>query len=84
MLYAFQASHRRKKPTAQPYTALIQQTEGWWIGSIQELPGINCQERPREELLVSLRSALKDILGINRHEAMHRIKAGYQAISISI
>ena len=40
---------------AQTYTALIQQTDGWWLGSLQEISGINCQERTREELLVRIR-----------------------------
>jgi predicted RNase H-like HicB family nuclease len=68
----------------QTYTALIQQSDGWWIGRIQEIPGINCQERTREELLDSIKSALEDILEINRQEAMRRIENGYQAVPISI
>jgi len=36
------------------YTAVIKQDEGWWIGWIQEIPGVNCQERTKEELLESL------------------------------
>ena len=69
---------------AQTYTALIQCTDGWWIGSIQEIPGINCQERTRDQLLVSIRSALKDILELNQQEASRRIENGYEAVSISI
>ena len=46
----------------QNYTAVIQKSDGWWIGWIQEVNGINCQERSREALLVSLKSGLEDIL----------------------
>lgn len=69
---------------SQTYTALIRETEGWWIGNIQEIPGINCQERTREELLVSIRSALKDILELNREDATRRVENGYEAVTISI
>lgn len=27
------------------YTAVIKQVNGWWIGWIEEVPGVNCQER---------------------------------------
>ena len=29
----------------QNYTAVIQKSDGWWIGWIQEVNGVNCQER---------------------------------------
>ena len=40
----------------QNYTAVIQQSNGWWIGWMQEIPGVNCQERTRDELLVDFRN----------------------------
>ena len=56
----------------QTYTAVIQRDDGWWIGWIQEIPGVNCQERTKDELLVSLKSGLADILELNREEAISR------------
>ena len=50
----------------QTYTALIQQREDWWIGWIEEIPGVNCQERTREELLDSLKVTLQEALEFNR------------------
>ena len=45
------------------YTAVIKQDAGWWIGWIEEIPGVNCQERTREELvetlLITLHEAIK-------------------------
>jgi len=35
----------------QAYTAVIKEDAGWWIGWIEEVPGVNCQERSREELI---------------------------------
>ncbi|GMV95150.1 MAG: hypothetical protein AMXMBFR82_49280 [Candidatus Hydrogenedentota bacterium] len=44
------------------YTAVTKRDGDWWIGWIQEVPGVNCQERTREELLDSLREVLLEAL----------------------
>ena len=31
------------------YTAVVKQEGSWWIGWIEEIPGVNCQEETREE-----------------------------------
>ena len=69
---------------AQTYTTVIQKSDGWWIGWVQEIRGINCQERTREELLDSLRSAVEDMLELNRDVAIRRAEGEYQTISISV
>jgi predicted RNase H-like HicB family nuclease len=46
----------------QNYTALLKEDAGWWIGWIEEIPGVNCQEASREELLESLRVTLQEAL----------------------
>jgi predicted RNase H-like HicB family nuclease len=46
----------------QNYTAVIKEGTGWWIGWIEEVPGVNCQEKTREELLESLGVTLKEAL----------------------
>jgi predicted RNase H-like HicB family nuclease len=50
----------------QNYTALIKEDAGWWIGWIEEIPGVNCQEAFREELLESLRVTLQEALELRR------------------
>jgi len=45
---------------AADYTAVIKQEGDWWIGWIEEVPGVNCQERTRQQLLESLRVTLKE------------------------
>ena len=55
---------------ANTYTAIIKQDGGWWIGWIEEVPGVNCQEKTREELLESLSVTLKEALEFNREEAI--------------
>ena len=43
------------------YTAVIQRDGKWWIGWIEEVPGVNSQGRTRKALIENLRSALKEI-----------------------
>lgn len=52
------------------YTAVIKQDGDWWIGWIEELPGVNCQEATREELIESLRITLREALELNREDAL--------------
>jgi predicted RNase H-like HicB family nuclease len=62
---------------ANTYTAISKQDGDWWIGWIEEVPGVNCQERTREELRESLRDALKEALAFNREEAIQAATPGY-------
>ena len=48
------------------YTAVIRQEGKWWIGWIEEVPGVNCQEASRDELLETLRVTLREALELNR------------------
>ncbi|MBY0279407.1 type II toxin-antitoxin system HicB family antitoxin [Candidatus Binatia bacterium] len=51
------------------YTAVVKHDGEWWIGWIEEVPGVNCQERTREELVESLRFSLGEAIEFNRAEA---------------
>ena len=52
------------------YTAVTKQDGDWWIGWIEEVPGVNCQERTHGELLDSLRQTLQEALEFNRQDAI--------------
>lgn len=52
------------------YTAVIKQDGEWWIGWIEEVPGVNCQEATREGLIESLRVTLREALDLNREDAL--------------
>ncbi len=52
------------------YTVVIKQDSNWWIGWVEEIPGVNCQEASREELLESLKITLKEALELNRKDAI--------------
>jgi predicted RNase H-like HicB family nuclease len=47
---------------SQSYTAVIRQDDGWWIGWVEEIPGINSQGKTRTELLKNLHSALREAI----------------------
>jgi len=66
------------------YTAIIKQEGDWWIGWIEEIPGVNCQERTREELIESLRVTLKEALEFNRQDAIAAVGSGYVEERIAI
>ena len=64
------------------YTAVVKQDDAWWIGWIEEVPGVNCQERSREKLLDSLRLTLREALDMNRQDA--RAAAGNEFTEVKI
>lgn len=59
------------------YTAIVKESGDWWIGWIEEIPGVNCQEKTHEELLESLRLTLKEALEFNRQDALAALGTGY-------
>ena len=44
------------------YTAIIKKEGDWWIGWVQEIPGVNCQEATREDLIDTLQTTLKEFM----------------------
>ena len=66
------------------YTAVIKKTENWWIGWIEEIPGVNCQESSKEELLESLRITLLEALEFNRCEAIDAVGDGFEEVALFI
>jgi predicted RNase H-like HicB family nuclease len=66
------------------YTAITKQDEGWWIGWIEEVPGVNAQERTKEALLKSLREILIEALEFNRAEAREAARGNYTEESVLV
>lgn len=66
------------------YTAVIKKDGNWWIGWIEEVPGVNCQERTREELVESLRITLKEALEFNRKDALSAAGKDFQEEKIAV
>lgn len=68
----------------QNYTAAVKRDGQWWIGWIEEVPGVNCQEPKREELLESLRITLGEALEMNRAHAKAAAGKGYEELTIAV
>lgn len=67
----------------QSYTALIRQSEGWWIGWIQEVRGVTCQERTRDELLDTLKITLREILEFDKSGSSRRTESESEKVKFS-
>lgn len=59
------------------YTAVVKKDGDWWIGWIEEVPGVNCQERTKDELMETLKVTLKEALEFNRLEALEAASSDY-------
>jgi hypothetical protein len=62
----------------ETYTAVIKKEGDWWIGWIEEVPGVNCQEASREELIKSLQLTLREVLDFNRQDAIQAAGDGFE------
>lgn len=44
------------------YRAVIKKSDGWWIGWLVDLPGVNAQEKTKTRLLESLKICAEEML----------------------
>lgn len=65
------------------YTAAIQKDGRFWIGWIEEVPGVNAQAETKDELLENLHSALIEALEMNRQEAQDAAGDSFEEVRIS-
>ena len=68
----------------ETYTAVVKQSGPWWIGWIEEIPGVNCQEGTKEELLETLKVTLQEALEFNRREAREAAGEDFEEASIAV
>jgi len=66
------------------YKAIVKQAGDWWIGWIEELPGVNCQEHTRDELLETLRITLQEAVEMNRAEARAAAGSNFEEERIAV
>lgn len=66
------------------YTGIIKQEADWWIGWIEEVPGVNCQESSREKLLESLRETLAEAIELNRADALEAVGNNFEELPIAV
>ena len=66
------------------YTAVVKRDGDWWIGWIEEVPGVNCQEGTRDELVKSLTVTLGEALDMNRADARTAAGPEFEEERISV
>lgn len=66
------------------YTAVIKRDGDWWIGWVEEIPGVNCQERTREELMETLTITLREALELNREDALREAGEEFEEEKIAV
>lgn len=64
------------------FTAVIQRDGAWWIGWVEEVPGVNSQGRTRAELIDNLQSALEEALAMNRADARAAAVGDYEEVRL--
>ena len=72
------------KPPKKAYTAYIAKEDGWWIGWVQGVRGVNCQERTKEELLHALKLAVPEMLALNQEEFIDEPEPHFEPIVIRL
>ncbi len=66
------------------YTAVIRQDGTWWIGWIEEVPGVNSQGATKGELLSNLREALGEAIEMNREDARNAAGETFEEVTIEL
>ena len=66
------------------YRAIAKQDGAWWIGWVEEIPGVNCQERTKDALLDSLRVTLKEAIEFNREDAIKAAGPDYTEEALTV
>ena len=66
------------------FTAVIRRDGKWWIGWVEEVPGVNCQEPTRQALLDSLRVTLREAIDMNRDDARQAAGKDFEEESIAV
>jgi predicted RNase H-like HicB family nuclease len=60
------------------YTAVIKQDGNDWLGWIEEIPGVNCQEKTKHDLMETLKITLKEAIEFNREDAFAEAQSNYR------
>jgi predicted RNase H-like HicB family nuclease len=64
------------------YTAVIQQQDEWWVGWVEEVPGVNSQGKTRDELIDNLEDALHEALEMNRADARAAAQGTFEEVAL--
>lgn len=76
--------HYAQAHETREFTAIIKKDSGWWIGWIEEIPGVNSQGKTKAELVRPSRSALTEALEFNREDARKAAENDYEETAILV
>gem|GEM_PF-220563 len=74
----------RQRAKMNNYTAVLKQEDDAWVGWIEEVPGVNCQESTRDELIETLKITLQEALEMNRMDARGAVDGDFEELKIAI
>ncbi len=66
------------------YTAIIKKDGLWWVGWIEEVPGVNCQAKSKAKLIDCLKETLNEALEFNRNDALSFAGNEYEEEKIAL
>jgi predicted RNase H-like HicB family nuclease len=66
------------------YTVVVKQETDWWIGWVEEVPGVNCQEKSYDALMETLKATLQEALEFNRQEALAAAGRNFREEKIAV
>ncbi|AUB82889.1 type II toxin-antitoxin system HicB family antitoxin [Candidatus Thiodictyon syntrophicum] len=66
------------------FTAIVKKDGDWWVGWIEEIPGVNAQEKSKDELMISLREAARDIIDLHRLAALREADSDCEEVVLVI
>ncbi len=58
--------HSSLKTIEMTYTAAVKQVDKGWIGWVEEIPGVNCQEPTYEALMETMTETLREAIDFNK------------------
>ncbi len=65
-------------------STIIQKVDDCWVGWIEEVSGMNCQENSKEKLLESLKVTLQETLEFNKQGAFNAAGSGYHEEKVAV
>jgi predicted RNase H-like HicB family nuclease len=68
----------------QQYNAVVKHEGEWWYGWIEEIPGVNCQERSEAELMETLRVTVREAIELNRDDARKSAAGDFTEVRIAV
>ncbi len=66
------------------YTAVVKHDKSTWMGWIEEVPRVNCQDATHQQLVESLRVTLAEAIEFNRAEARGAAGLGYEELPLAV